>query len=181
MTSGEHTPSLVPCGTADCRFPCGSGRSGLSLAIDRNSLARYSKRTHGPCVHHLSAASFLGGLMRLIISWFQALFTSLPRYFSAFARATKFAIGLRTYLGSEVCSSQLPARYPTHGTRDTFNLASFVRLRDFHPLGSAVPGTFGSERQRVRRSTTPHLPTLAGQGFGLSYAVFDRLYSRHLV
>ena len=61
---------------------------GLSLAIDRNSLARYSKRTHGSCVHGLAAASFLGDLMRLIVSWFQALFTSLPRYFSAFAHAT---------------------------------------------------------------------------------------------
>jgi hypothetical protein len=162
-------------------FPAAWAVEGLGLAIDRNSLARYSKRTHGSCVHDLPVASFLGDRMRLIVSWFQALFTSLPRYFSAFARATKFAIGLRTYLGSEVCSSRLPARYPTHGTRDTSNLASFVRLRDFHPLGSAVPGTFGSERQRVRRSTTPHLPTLAGQGFGLSYAVFDRLYSRHLV
>src|SRR5579871_3294017 len=27
---------------------------------------------------------------------------------------------------------------------------------------------------------TPHLPTLTAQGFGLSSAVFDRLYSRHL-
>jgi hypothetical protein len=181
MTSGEHTPSLFPYGIADCRFPCGCGRAGLSLAIDRNSLARYSKRTHGPCVHNLAVASFLGGHMRLIVSWFQALFTSLPRYFSAFARATKFSIGLGTYLGSEDCTSQLPARYPTHGTRDPSNLASSVRVRDFHPLRSVVPGTFGSGSQRVRRSTTPHLPALTGRGFGLSYAVFDRLYLRHLV
>jgi hypothetical protein len=27
---------------------------------------------------------------------------------------------------------------------------------------------------------TPHLPALTGQGFGLSCAVFDRLYLRHL-
>src|SRR5208282_6209714 len=101
MTSGEHTPSLTPCGVADCRFPCGCGRAGLSLAIDRNSLARYSKRTHGSCVRGLAAASFLGDHMRLIVSWFQALFTSLPRYFSAFVRTTNCAIGLETYLGSE--------------------------------------------------------------------------------
>jgi hypothetical protein len=149
---------------------------GLNLAIDRNSLARYSKRTHGSCVHGLAAASFLGDLMRLIISWFQALFTSLPRYFSAFVRTTNCAIGLETYLGSEDCTSRLPARYPTHSTRDTSNLASSFRLRDFHPLRSAIPGAFGWRSLRVRRSTTPHLPALAGQGFGLSYAVFDRLY-----
>ena len=98
----------------------------------------------------------------------EVLFSFRSRYY--------YAIGLGTYLGLEDCTSRLPARYPTHGTPDTSNLASSVRLRDCHPLRSAVPSTFDSGSARVRRSTTPHLPTLAGQGFGLSYAVFDRLY-----
>jgi hypothetical protein len=42
-------------------FPSAWPFERLRLAIDRNSLARYSKRTHGPCVHRPEAASFLGG------------------------------------------------------------------------------------------------------------------------
>ena len=169
MTSSEHTPSLTSCEVADCRFPCGFGRSGLSLAIDRNSLARYSKRTHGSCVHDLSVASFLGDHMRLIISWFQALFTSLPRVFFSVRSRYYCTIGLGTYLGSEDCTSQLPARYPTHGPQDTFNHASSIRLRDYHPLRSVVPGTFNSGSQRVPKvhySTSP-CPRRAGIRFVL--------------
>jgi hypothetical protein len=98
----------------------------------------------------------------------EVLFSFRSRYY--------YTIGLGTYLGLEDCTSRLLARYPTHDTRDTSNLASSVRLRDFHPLRSAIPGAFGFGSLRVRRSTTPHLPTLAGRGFGLSSAVFDRLY-----
>ena len=67
MTSGERTPSLTLAG-------CGLSVSlrlrpfGLDLAMNRNSLARYSKRTHGSCVHGLAAASFLGDPMRHIVS-----------------------------------------------------------------------------------------------------------------
>lgn len=98
----------------------------------------------------------------------EVLFSFRSRYYCT--------IGLGTYLGLEVCTSRLPPRYPTQGTPDTSNLASSLRLRDYHPLRCAVPGTFGSGSLRVRRSTTPHLPDLTGRGFGLSYAVFDRLY-----
>jgi hypothetical protein len=98
----------------------------------------------------------------------EVLFSFRSRYY--------YTIGLGTYLGLEDCTSRLLARYPTHDTPDTSNLASSVRLRGHHPLRPAVPGTFDSGSPRVRRSTTPHLPTLAGRGFGLSSAVFDRLY-----
>lgn len=37
-----------------------------------------------------------------VATQFQTLFTLLSQYFSVFARATQFAIGLRLYLGLEV-------------------------------------------------------------------------------
>jgi hypothetical protein len=157
-------------------FPSAPAVEGLRLAMDRNSLARYSKRTHGSCVHGLAPASFLRDLMRLCHQLVSGSF-HLPSEVLFSVRSHYYcAIGLGTYLGLEVCTSQLPARYPTHGTQDTSSLASSVRLRDFHPLWSAIPGAFGSGSPRVRRSTTPHLPALTGRGFGLSSAVFDRLY-----
>jgi hypothetical protein len=153
-------------------FPSAQLVEELGLATDRNSLARYSKRTHGPCVHgfrrfvpwgpHAAYRQLVSGSFHLPS---EVLFSVRSRYYCT--------IGLGTYLGSEDCTSQLPAQYPMHGTRDPFNHTSFVRLRDYHPLRSAVPGTFYSESQRVRRSTTPHLPALTAQGFGLSLAVFD--------
>ena len=71
MTQGEHTSPLVPNGTADSRFRSGYGVDHLNLAIGRNSLARFSKRTAGrwalrPFTPYLPVAA-----------WFQALFTSL--------------------------------------------------------------------------------------------------------
>jgi hypothetical protein len=128
------------------------------------------------CPRAVKPASFLGGLMRLCNQLVSGSF-HLPSEVLFSVRSHYYcAIGLGTYLGLEVCTSQLPARYPTHGTQDTSSLASSVRLRDFHPLWSAIPGAFGSGSPRVRRSTTPHLPALTGRGFGLSSAVFDRLY-----
>jgi hypothetical protein len=54
-------------------FPSAQLVEELGLATDRNSLARYSKRTHGPCVHDLTVASFHGGHMRLIVRSFKVI------------------------------------------------------------------------------------------------------------
>jgi hypothetical protein len=180
MTSGEHTPSLTPCDVADCRFPCGLDRLG-SWPRHRSKLPGPLFKTDAwtlcprPCGRfvpwgpHAAYRPMVSGSFHLPS---EVLFSVRSHYYCT--------IGLGTYLGSEDCTSQLLARYPTHDTQDTSNLASLGCLRDFHPLRSAVPGTFGCQSQQVRRSTTPHLPTLAGRGFGLSSAAFDRLYSRHL-
>lgn len=46
MTPGEHTSFLFRrCGMRTCWFPSGYALSRLSLAIDQNSLARFSERT----------------------------------------------------------------------------------------------------------------------------------------
>ena len=54
-----------------------------------------------------------------IASWFQALFTSLLGVLFSFRSPYYCAIGLKTYLVLEVDASQLPVRFPTHGTQDT--------------------------------------------------------------
>lgn len=53
------------------------------------------------------------------------------------------AIGLGSCLELEVHASQLPARYPTHGTRDPPNRPPGVPLRGYHPVPRSVPGDFG--------------------------------------
>jgi|GEM_PF-3535403 hypothetical protein len=95
---------------------------------------------HAACRHLVSGSFHLPS---------EVLFSFRSHYY--------FAIGLGTYLGSEVCTSQLPARFPTHGTQDTPNRPSTHRLGDFHPLRSGVPAAFGLGGEDVRGSTTPHL------------------------
>lgn len=69
-----------------------------------------------------------------VATWFQALFTGLSPYFSAFSHDTKFAIGLGTYLELDVSATQLPTAKSGSGTQDTRNLPSHLSLRDYHPL-----------------------------------------------
>ncbi len=45
MTCREHTTPLASEEVAGIRFPYGYAIRSLNLAIDQNSLARYSKRT----------------------------------------------------------------------------------------------------------------------------------------
>ena len=88
----------------------------LSLAIDQNSLARYSKRT----IRHWSAlrlrpfhaVSEYGCLVsRSFDLPSRVLFSFHSRYYCA--------IGLETYLELEMNVSQLRTRYPTRVTLDT--------------------------------------------------------------
>ncbi len=112
--------------------------------MDPASPARRRVRSlgaHAACGHLVSGSFHLPS---------EVLFSFRSRYYCT--------IGLGTYLGSEAYVPQLPARFPTHGTRDPSNLPSVVRLGDFHPLRSGVPAAFGSDGSGVRRSKTPHLP-----------------------
>lgn len=114
--------------------------SGVNLAVDQNSLARFSKRTMGRRsalrllrLHAPSAYNCLVSGSFHLPSGVLCNFRS--RYYCA--------IGLGSYLELEVPASHLPARYPTHGTRDPPNLPSDVPLRGYHPVPRSVPGDFG--------------------------------------
>ncbi len=138
---------------------------GVNLAVGQNSLARFSKRTMGRCstlrlrrFHAPSACSclVLGSL-------------HLPsRVLCSFRSRYYCAIGLGSCLGLEVYASQLPARFPTHGTRDPSNLPPRIPLRGYHPVSRSVPGDFGFARPGVPRSK-PHisLPLRRGIRFAL--------------
>jgi hypothetical protein len=86
MTCGERTASLGPCGLADNRFRCGSVHNALNLAIDQNSMGRYSKRTIRRCFTLTSFVAFTP--YQAVTIWFQALCTSRQGYFSTFTQAT---------------------------------------------------------------------------------------------
>ena len=49
-----------------------------------------------------------------------------------------------------------------------------LRLRDFHPVSSTFPVSFGSRSDVLASPTTPH-PV----GYGLGYSTFARHYSRN--
>ena len=111
----------------------------LSLAIDQNSLARYSKRT----IRHWSILRLrpfhaVSEYSRLVSRSFdlpsRVLFSVHSRYYCA--------IGLETFLGLEVSVPRIHARYPTRGTLDTQNLLLSLLLRDYHPLWCDVPVDF---------------------------------------
>lgn len=111
----------------------------LSLAIDQNSLARYSKRT----IRHWSAlrlrpfhaVSEYGCLVsRSFDLPSRVLFSFHSRYYCA--------IGLETYLGLGVSVPRIHARYLTRGTLDTQNLLFGLFVRVYHPLWSNVPVDF---------------------------------------
>ncbi len=86
MTCGERTASLGPYGLADIRFRCGSVHNALNLAIDQNSMGRFSKRTIQRCSTLTSFVAFTP--YQAITAWFQALCTSRQGYFSTFTQAT---------------------------------------------------------------------------------------------
>ena len=62
---------------------------------------------------------------RSITIRFQALLTSLLGVLFSFRSPYYFAIGLKTCLVLEVGASQIPARYPTHGTQEHISNPSF--------------------------------------------------------
>lgn len=127
------TSRLAPCGVARHRFPCGSPRKAVNLATERNSLARFSKRTNRTLVPTLRVDYPFDALSvcnRLVSSSF---YLSLEILFS-FRSHYYCTIGLKTYLGLEVLASHLPTRYPTHGILDTSNHLFDVPLRGCHPL-----------------------------------------------
>jgi uncharacterized membrane protein YjgN (DUF898 family) len=57
---------------------------------------------------------------------FQALCTSLLGVLFSFRSHYYFAIGLKTYLVLEIDDSQIPARFPTHGTQDITTIHQFT-------------------------------------------------------
>ena len=57
---------------------------------------------------------------------FQALCTSLLGVLFSFRSHYYYAIGLKTYLVLEIDGSQIPARFPTHGTQDITTIHQFT-------------------------------------------------------
>ena len=103
---------------------------------------------------------------RLVSSSFhlsqKVLFSFRSRYY--------YTIGLKSYLGLEVHASQLPTRYPTHGTLDTSNHLSGFPLRGFHPLRLALSLTdSGLPVKMYQGPITPHLPSVSG---GIRFALY---------
>ena len=113
-----------------------------------------------------------------IATQFQALFTPLPGYFSAFPRGTASAIGLGTYLGLEVGDPQLPAPYPRRGTQDP-------SPRILHPYAYGAITLYGppfqassaSGARNWGRSYNPTSPVGFPTRFGLPSPLFPRRYS----
>ncbi len=107
----------------------------INLAIDQNSLGRFSKR-----------------IVRLWSKTFQAVqvyhclvsgsFHNPPRLLFNFHSHYYCAIGLGTYLGLDVHATHIPARYPTHGTLDTPNPLLRFPLPGYHRLRRPVPEDF---------------------------------------
>ncbi len=108
---------------------------GVNLAVGQNSLARFSKRKMERCstlrllrFHAPSVCSCLvSGSFHLPT---RVLCSLRSRYYCT--------IGLELCLGLEVHASQLPARFPTHGTLDTPNLHPRIPLRGYHPLRRSI-------------------------------------------
>ena len=69
---------------------------------------------------------------RTITIQFQALCTSLHGVLFSFRSPYYCAIGLKSYLVLEVGDSQIPARFPTHGTQDT-NPGRLITLTGLSP------------------------------------------------
>jgi hypothetical protein len=120
----ELTTSLASCEVADIRFPFGYASLMLNLAIDRNSLARFSKRTIKRCSTPYGASS-LSRLIRLLLFGF--------RLFSPSAKCT-FQLSLTLLL-----------RYRS---RDVFRVGSLC-LPDSRAISnarysrsSAIPQTY---------------------------------------
>ncbi len=57
---------------------------------------------------------------------FQALCNSLLGVLFSFRSHYYYAIGLKTYLVLEVDDSQIPARFPTHGTQEQTTVLQFM-------------------------------------------------------
>jgi hypothetical protein len=142
------------------RFPYGSGGERLSLAIHKNSLERYSQRTHGHCstglrrlrrFHARTACNQLISSPLHLPSGVLCSFRS--RYY--------YTIGLGECLGLEACASQIRAQFPMRRTQDTEDSPGLVLLRDFHPLWCPVPGDFKFNPKGVPRSRTPHSDTIS--------------------
>lgn len=145
----------------------------LSLAIDQNSLARYSKRT----IRHWSAlrlrpfhaVSEYGCLVsRSFDLPSRVLFSFHSRYYCA--------IGLETYLELETNVSQLHARYPTHVTQE-HRQSSFRLVRTgLSPSLVLRSSRFLVDRLRSNQVHNTTSPLHFCEGFSLLCAAFDRLY-----
>ena len=171
MTWGERTPSLA-LRLRTLGFPAARLIIQLNLAIDQNSLARFSTRTvqRWSKTFHAAHACY-----RLVSGSFHfpssLLFNFRSRYYCT--------IGLRMYLELEVHASQIHARYPAHVTRDTRNLLRFTST-GLSPSAAGRSRRSSSSPARSARVQNATSPTAFAAGFGLPFAAFDRLYLRHL-
>ena len=121
----------------------------LILAITRNSLARYSKRTIRHCstlrLRCFNALSVCNHLVSCSLHLPQGVLCNFhSRYY--------YAIGLELYLELEVYASHIHARYPTRVTLDTQKSPTDLPLQGFHPLGRLLPEDFELASLEVKGS-----------------------------
>lgn len=151
MTPGERTSSLT-LRLRTCWFPFGSEDDPLSLAIEQNSMARFSKRTYEhwfPFHAHTIYSRLVSGSLNLPS---RVLFSFHSRYYCT--------IGLGVYLGLEMNVSQIHARYPTHVTQGHRNSSS-----RFVHTGLSPSMVLRSSRslvclKDVTGPITPHFPII---------------------
>lgn len=144
-----------------CRFRFGSPRRAVNLAVDQNSLARYSQRI-------TRRRSILSDFVAFapctsVTVWFQALFTSRQGHFSAFTHATT-ALSVSGRISGWML---MPPRF----TRDirpallgrpriTFLAYRYGAVTLF---GLGIPPEYRVHEGRCAGVRTPHLPHLSAR------------------
>ena len=140
------------------RFPYGSPDDPVSLASHKNSLGRYSQRTH---VRRSKPFRVLRRL-RAHTACYKLISSPLhlpSGVLCSFRSRYYYAIGLGECLGLEACASQIQAQFPMRRTLDTRKSPVQIPLRDYHPLWCLVPEDFEFYTQgvlQVRNSTSRH-------------------------
>jgi hypothetical protein len=139
MTTGEHTPPLAPCGVAGSRFPYGCAIESLNLAIDHNSLARFSKRIIRHC-STLCSALLLPCRISLLLPGFR-LFS--PSVKSSFQYSLTLLLHYRSRDVFRVGSLCLPNSRAISNARYSGYLANSIML--FHTGLSPSVASLSSE------------------------------------
>ena len=168
MTKREPTRNLAACAVASLRFPYGFPDDPVSLANHKNSLGRYSQRTHGHCstalrpLRRFHARTACNQLISCSLHLPQGVLCSFrSRYY--------YTIGLEECLGLEASASHIHAQFPMRTTLDTQQSPVLLPLRDCHPLWCFIPEDFEFNTEGVRWVQTPHLYTISVQ---IRFALF---------
>lgn len=145
---------------ADPWFPFGFPDDPVNLANTKNSLERYSHRTHERCstlftvLRRFHARTACNQLVSCSLHLPHGVLCNFhSRYYCA--------IGLEECLGLEACASQLRTKFPIRATLGARDSPATVPLRDCHPLRCRIPADFEFVAKGVPGAITPHLDTLS--------------------